>query len=138
MPGTPPVAALAAAGGFTIPVGAAWPRDLALLLAWSVFEEIVFRGGVQPALARWSALARHGPWCGLSAANLVTSLLFVAAHLWSKAPAAALALLPVSLLLGASLERSGGRLWVPVALHAYFNLALYAMSAWGATAWRAA
>jgi membrane protease YdiL (CAAX protease family) len=128
--GAVPLAASAAALGFAIPVTAAWPRDLALLMAWSVCEEIVFRGGAQPVLARWPTLARRGPWWGISAANALTSVLFAAAHLWSKPPAVALALLPVSLLLGASLERGGGRLVVPAALHAYFNALLFAMSAW--------
>jgi membrane protease YdiL (CAAX protease family) len=120
--------------GFTIAVVDP-VRDMAVLLLWSVSEEIVFRGGLQPLLAR--ALTRHirpgreprPRWRGgISSANLLTSLLFCAAHLLNKPALLVLGLFPVSLLLGASLERSG-RLWVPVALHAYFNLLLYAASA---------
>jgi membrane protease YdiL (CAAX protease family) len=131
----PPVAWLLAAGGHGI-VHASPLRDLALLALWSVAEEVVFRGGVQPALARqpWVARGAGGqkrmPWFGphgVTLANLITSLLFALAHLWSHPPSVALGVLPVSLVLGASLERTG-RLWVPVALHIYFNLCLYAAS----------
>jgi membrane protease YdiL (CAAX protease family) len=128
-----PVSWLTATLGFTIAVVAP-ARDVALLLLWSTSEEIVFRGGLQPllgwALARAALLesARHPGWTVISLANLLTSLVFCAAHLLYKPAWVVLGLFPVSLLLGASLERSG-RLWVPVALHAYFNLLLYAASA---------
>jgi membrane protease YdiL (CAAX protease family) len=129
--GAAPVAWGLAALGVTIPIGTPW-RDVAGLVLWSVAEEIVFRGGVQTALSRQPVfLMRDGlrphAWCAITAANAATSLLFCAAHLWNKPATIALGLFPVSLLLGASLERSG-RLVVPVALHAYFNLLLYAAS----------
>jgi membrane protease YdiL (CAAX protease family) len=128
-----PISWLIASLGFTIAVVAP-ARDVTMLLLWSTSEEIVFRGGLQPLLG-WG-LARvlpprnapHQGRCVISMANLLTSLLFCAAHLLHKPAWVVLGLFPVSLLLGASLERSG-RLWVPVALHAYFNLLLYAASA---------
>lgn len=129
--GAPLVAWLVAACGYTIVVSDP-VQDVAVLLLWSTAEEVVFRGGVQTMLSRrWaSATAANGRRrIGISRANAATSLLFCAAHLWRVTPLAALGLLPVSLLLGASLERSG-RLWVPIALHAYFNLLLYAASVW--------
>lgn len=130
--GAVPAAWLIASIGFKFEVASPW-RDIAVLLAWSISEEIVFRGGVQPlaarALERWApervsrqSFARHISW-----ANLLTSLIFCAAHVGQKSVPVVLALLPISLLLGASLEHSQ-RLWVPVALHAYFNLLLYAAS----------
>lgn len=128
-----PIAWLTATLGFTIAVVAP-PRDVALLLLWSTSEEIVFRGGLQPLLgwllarAALHGSAPHQGWTAISMANLLTSLLFCAAHLLYKPGWVVLGLFPVSLVLGASLERSG-RLWVPVALHAYFNLLLYAASA---------
>jgi membrane protease YdiL (CAAX protease family) len=129
--GAGPVAWGIAALGFTIPIVSP-SRDMAGLLLWSVAEEIVFRGGVQTALSRQPGfLMRDGlrprAWRGITAANAATSLLFCAAHLWNKPATIALGLFPVSLLLGASLERSG-RLVVPVALHVHFNLLLYAAS----------
>ena len=104
-------------------------RDLPWLLLLAVAEEAVFRGGLQAALARRPAFAAR---CfGLSGANLLTSLAFSAAHLWAHTPLLAAGVFPVSLLLGASFEHSG-RLRVPIALHLWFNLALYAASAWQA------
>ncbi len=104
-------------------------RDLAVLCLASVAEEIVFRGAVQPGLAHW--FGRKGwrdallPW--LTASNVVTSVVFAAAHLWRHPPLAALAVLPVSLVYGIARERSG-RIWPPALLHAYFNLLLYGAS----------
>lgn len=113
-------------------VGFGWPRrdvlrDIAVLLVGAVAEEVVFRAGVQRALSRRAALAeRHvGP---LSAANLATSLLFAAAHLWRHPPLAALGVMPVAWLLGWVYERSGERLAPPTLLHVYFNATLYAVS----------
>lgn len=100
-------------------------RDVALLLLLAGAEELVFRGGLQAWLAQRPGFGARR--FGLSGANLLTSVVFSAAHLWAHPPLLALAVFPVSLLLGASFEQSG-RLWVPVALHAWFNLALYAAS----------
>ncbi len=100
-------------------------RDLPWLLALAVAEEVVFRGGLQAALVRRPGLAAN--WRGLSGANLLASLTFSAAHLWPHPPLVAAGVFPVSLLLGASFERSG-RLRVPIVLHLWFNLALYAAS----------
>ena len=105
-------------------------RDIAVLLLVSAAEEIVLRCGLQRALLRWRWLRRRDrrgrtAWTP-SAANVLTSMLFATAHLWSHPPLVALGVLPVSLLLGWIYERSGERLAPPVALHAYFNLVLYA------------
>jgi membrane protease YdiL (CAAX protease family) len=127
--GAPPIAWIVAARGFGIAVRSPL-ADVAWLLLWSAAEELIFRGGVQRALER---LFERSPRPmaappGVTAANLLTSVLFAAAHLLDQSPAAAHGIFPVSLVLGASLERSG-HLAVPVALHAYFNLLLYAASA---------
>ena len=121
-----PVAWLLARAGH----GMAPPASLGGL-AWLVLlaaaEEVIFRGGLQAALARWQPALATTRW-GLSGANLLTSVVFSAAHLWAHTPLQALAVFPVSLLLGASFEHSA-RLRVPVALHIWFNAALYLMSA---------
>ena len=106
-------------------------RDVALIVLASVAEEIVFRGAVQPTLAAW--LERHAVSVppgrrALSVANVATSLLFAALHLWSHPFAIAAAVLPVSLVFGRARELSG-RTWPAAALHVYFNLLLYAASA---------
>jgi len=122
--GAVPVAWLLARFGYGMP--AVEPlRDLPLLALLAIAEEVVFRGGLQSWLLTKPALARHR--FGVSAANALTSVVFSAAHLGAHAPLQALGVLPVSLLLGASLERSR-RLWVPAALHVWFNVALYAAS----------
>lgn len=103
-----------------------WPELTWRLCAYAVLEELAFRGAVQPWLARRPALAGRA-WAGLSAANLLTSLAFAAAHATVQPPWQALMMLPVSLVLGLALEHSG-RLAAPVALHLYFNLLLWLAS----------
>ena len=125
----PPVAALAAHAGFTL-AHADVGRDLASLALWSFAEEIVFRGGVQPALARWlnrAARGRVAVW--LTPANLATSAVFAAAHLWRHPWPLALAVFPVSLVYGRAREISG-RWWPAALLHCWFNACLYAASWW--------
>lgn len=92
-------------------------------LAWwlvgaPLAEEIVFRGGLQAALARhWSG---RGPTVAAVASVVAASLGFAAAHLLvSGHPAAALTFVP-SLLLGALYVRTG-RVRDSAALHALFN-----------------
>jgi len=122
-----PVAFVVAAAGHPIATPDP-PRDLAMLTLWSVLEEIVFRGLLQPALAR--AFARGSGRAGgspLSLANVVTSTLFAAFHLWRHPLAVALGVFPVSLVYGRARELSGH--WWPAALlHVGFNAALYAAS----------
>ena len=120
----PPLAWAAAASGYGM-ARRTPGTDLALLALGAVLEELVFRGGIQAwLLRRWPARA-----LGVSAANLLASLLFAAAHLWAHPPVAALGVLPVSLVLGTAYERSGERLGPPIALHLYFNLLLYGATA---------
>ena len=121
----PPIALAVAAAGY--PMAMRDPlRDLTALALWSVAEEIVFRGALQPALARAfdRVLPRRLRWT-LSPANLVTSLLFAAFHLWRHPLAVAIGVFPVSLVYGEARELSG-RWWPAALLHAYFNVALYA------------
>lgn len=122
--GAPPLAWAAATQGYGMARGNPW-LDVALLGLAAVVEELVFRGGLQALLLRRLGARTFG----ISAANLATSLAFAAVHLWAHPPLAALGVLPVSLVLGAAYERSGGRLGPPIALHLYFNLLLYGASA---------
>ena len=100
--------------------------ELPQLIILAAAEEIVFRGGLHAGLTRRPAL-RAGVW-GISGANAVTSLLFGTAHLLAHTPLQAASVIPVSLLFGLAFERSG-RLVLPIALHAAFNVALYLVSA---------
>ena len=124
----PPIALAAAAAGLGMATPDP-PRDIAAIALWSIAEEIVFRGALQPALAR--AFARHfpaAPAAILTPANLVTSIVFAAFHLWRHSMAAALAVFPVSIVFGRARELSG-RVWPAAVLHVVFNLLLYAASA---------
>ena len=126
----PPIAFATAAAGFAMSVADPL-RDVALIVLASVAEEIVFRGALQPALATW--LERHAAAAArgrapLTVANVATSLLFAAFHLWGHPLAIAAAVFPVSLVFGRARELSG-RTWPAAALHVYFNLLLYAASA---------
>ena len=124
----PPIAFAVAAAGYPMAVHEPL-RDLALIALWSVAEEIAFRGALQPALAR-ALERRFGPradagW--LTPANLLTSALFAAFHLWRHPLAVAVGVFPVSLVYGKARELSG-RWWPAALLHLAFNLLLYAAS----------
>lgn len=118
-----PIALVAAAAGFGMstrdPV-----RDLAVIALWSVTEEIVFRGGLQPWLER---VTKRGASRWITPANALTSLLFAALHLWRHPVAVAVLVFPVSLVYGRARELSG-RVWPAALLHLWFNGSLYAAS----------
>jgi len=119
----PPLAWAIAAAGFPMPVRDP-VRDLAALVAWSVAEEIVFRGALQPLLARWLGRAASGP---ITLANVATSLVFAALHAWRHGPLVALGVFPVSLVYGYARDRTG-RVAPAALLHVGFNALLYAAS----------
>lgn len=91
--------------------------DLALsLLLYPTLEEYVFRGNLLPWVARaWPVLRPVG-------ANLITSLVFSAAHLPSWPWAHAALVFWPSLLLGWVMQRTG-RLEACIGLHALMNAA---------------
>jgi uncharacterized protein len=100
----------------TWPLHRAW-LFVQLALLYPVAEEIVFRGAIQPWLARRTGALRLGP---VSLANGVTSLLFAALHFYSHPALWAAAVFIPSLLLGYFRERHAS-LWPPIALHVFFN-----------------
>jgi membrane protease YdiL (CAAX protease family) len=125
--GAAPIAAVVVVAGYPMET-ANPPRDLAMLTLWSVLEEIVFRGLLQPAMAR-AFERRQMPMGGspLTLANVATSVLFASVHLWRHPLAVALGVFPISLIYGKARELSGH--WWPAALlHVGFNVALYAAS----------
>jgi membrane protease YdiL (CAAX protease family) len=120
----PPVAWAVAAAGFPMPMHDPL-RDLVALLAWSVAEEIVFRGGLQPLLGR--AFGARGANWTITPANVATSLVFAALHAWRHGPLVALGVFPLSLVYGFARDRSG-RVAPAAWLHVWFNALLYAAS----------
>ena len=92
--------------------------DWALLVfVQPLAEELVFRGLLQGQLLRWTSARRVG---SVSAANLLTTIGFVVAHLFSQPAAWALSIAAPSLVLGHLRERFGSVLPAMV-VHAIFN-----------------
>jgi membrane protease YdiL (CAAX protease family) len=97
---------------------------MALLFA-AIWEELLFRGTLQPAIASHPWGARR--WLGIGSANLQTSLAFAAAHLWTHPGGLWPGYFAVSLLLGAVRDRTGSA--APcIVLHAAFNIAWWRLS----------
>jgi membrane protease YdiL (CAAX protease family) len=99
-----------------------WPASeplffVSVCLIYPVLEEIVFRGFVQEWLA---ARLRHRAWRGLSAANIITSLVFAALHFIYHPPLYAVLVFLPSLIFGYFKERHGG-LTAPILLHIWYN-----------------
>lgn len=108
--------------GVWSPVQLAPINLLLVLVAFPLLEEIVFRGLVQPTIAR------HWPyrWQQLSLANLTTSALFTLAHVASRglSPLTLGVFIP-SLLFGHAAESNRGKLAAPIAMHIAFNAAYF-------------
>lgn len=103
---------------------------LAILLLAAVLEEVIFRAGVQETLLRRMNAPTGVPrYLGLSVANLLTALLFAAAHAWTRSLWLAIGTLAPALLLGWLYERRR-KLWPCIALHAGFNLAWWLAAPW--------
>jgi hypothetical protein len=121
-------AALAAAGGGAHPgwIAADPLRLLSLIVALPLLEEALFRGAIQPALARTAWGAREA-W-GVTTANVATSMLFALAHLAAHAPEWAAAVLAPSLVFGHFRDRYGSI--VPgAALHVFYNAGYFLLVA---------
>jgi len=96
---------------------------LMLAVVYPVLEEVVFRGILQGRLRRYAwGLHRFGP---LSAANMLTSLVFTGLHFFEHPPHMALLVFAPSLVFGYFRDRTGGDrthgLGAPVALHCWYN-----------------
>lgn len=108
-----------------------WPlrepmRFLVPALVYPVLEEIVFRGGLQGLLLRYP---RYGvSWKGVTLANVIASLAFVAAHMFVHDPLWAVATLVPSLVFGYFFDRHAS-LASPIALHVFYNAGYFWL--WG-------
>lgn len=98
------------------------PLDFVLpALVFPLLEEFIFRGGVQQLLR--DVLGTRGIG-SLSAANLLTSVLFAALHFIHHPPLwAALTFFP-SLVFGYFMDRDR-RLRLPMLLHVFYNFGYY-------------
>ena len=90
-----------------------------VIVVYPVLEELVFRGGIQMLLLEMFPLSRRRIF-SLSMANLATSMLFSAMHLYSHAPLWALLVMVPSLVFGWAMEHFG-KIMAPVLLHVVYN-----------------
>lgn len=100
-----------------------WPRILSVgfLMAavWQpIVEELLFRGCLQGVLAR-RAWGRRTV-TGISLANLLTSILFIGAHIPTHSLLWVLLTLFPSLVFGVLRDRSGSVV-PPIAIHVFYN-----------------
>jgi membrane protease YdiL (CAAX protease family) len=93
-----------------------------LIVAYPLIEELAFRGVVQGVLLRWTHA--RALWGGVSLANGITSLLFVAIHFVYHPPLWAVAVLVPSLVFGYFRDRFA-RVTPAIFLHAFYNLIFY-------------
>jgi membrane protease YdiL (CAAX protease family) len=99
------------------PLAAPW-SFLLLVLVYPVLEEIVFRGVVQGWLLNrhWGRSGRGG----VTVANLVTSIIFAAAHLLRLSVLPSAAMLAPSLVFGFFRDRYG-HIFASTLLHVFYN-----------------
>jgi len=88
------------------------------VVAYPILEEIVFRGGIQPALTSRKTLAQS--FAGISIANVIASILFAGAHLLSHSLFwSSLVFIP-SLVFGWARDRHN-TVMSPIILHMTYN-----------------
>jgi len=106
-----------------LPRAPGWPAwQIALLIVWvyPVLEEVVFRGGLQAGLATLKPFTGL-MYLGISAANVLTSLIFALFHLINQPPLWAAAVFVPSLVFGWAKDRYQS-LQPCIALHVFYNL----------------
>lgn len=87
-------------------------------LIYPVLEEVVFRGGLQSVIL--ASRIKVLKFAGLSAANVLTSLVFAGMHLFSQDLVWACLIFFPSLVFGYFYDRYG-RLLPSIVLHAFYN-----------------
>jgi membrane protease YdiL (CAAX protease family) len=87
-------------------------------LIYPILEEIVFRGGLQTFLLRYPR--GRARWGGFTLANILTSAVFAALHLFPHAPLWSAATFLPSVVFGYFRDRHSSLL-SPIALHVFYN-----------------
>lgn len=97
-----------------------------VVIIFPVLEEIVFRGLIQESIQQLLTNSHFNTtfFWRVSRANLITSLLFSASHLWSQSAQWALAILIPSLIFGYFKDRYHS-LQPPILLHIFYNCGFY-------------
>ena len=96
----------------------AWQTLLLIAVVYPALEEYVFRGGLQAALYRNAMMARS--IAGFSLANLVTSVIFAAVHLFNQPPLWAFLIFFPSLIFGWMRDRYQ-TIHASILLHMVYN-----------------
>ncbi len=97
------------------------PNLLYAIIIYPILEELAFRGFIQDTIRqkiRQNLVAR------LSYANILTSILFVLAHLLYQAPLWALSVFIPSLVFGYFKDRTGG-VMASIVLHIFYNAGFF-------------
>lgn len=92
---------------------------LMLALVYPVLEEFVFRGLVQGWLMQHPRGQQSA--CGITAANVGTSLIFTALHFLNHSPLMAASVIVPSLLFGYFRDKYEGWLIPAIGLHCFYN-----------------
>lgn len=93
---------------------------LNLVLLYPIVEELIFRGVIQPLIAK--RFAKN--WSIVSLANIMTSSVFVLAHFINHSPAWAFATFIPSLVFGYIQERTQN-IAAPIILHCTYNAGFF-------------
>ncbi len=103
-----------------------WSLAFFSVTVWQpLMEELFFRGLIQGQLGRL-AWGRHS-FLGVTPANAVTSMLFMAAHWLTHPPLWAIAVLVPSLLFGAMRDRFRS-LYPALVLHSFYNTGYFLLA----------
>lgn len=97
-----------------------------LVILYPVLEEWIFRGNILPTIA--AKLPAKMVYPPISLANLLTSLIFVALHLFSHPPLWAASVILPSLVFGWAMERYK-ILAAPIILHMFYNAGYFLLFA---------
>lgn len=96
-------------------------RLLLPVLVYPILEEVVFRGALQGWFRRKTWGLRHR--FDITAANILTSIIFAAAHLIRRPNIWSAGVVVPSLVFGFFRDRYGN-LYAPIALHIFYNVGL--------------
>lgn len=103
---------------FTSSIDFHWKLWVSLVIWQPVVEEILFRGIIQGQLIK-SAWGKRS-WLKISAANFITSILFVGFHMVNNPPLFSLVVIVPSLLLG-YFRDSCSSVYPSILMHSAFN-----------------
>ena len=100
-----------------------WTQLLSLIIWQPLLEEVLFRGIIQGQFAKheWGKRA----WLGISNANVITSVLFVAMHMINSPPLFALTVFAPSLVFGYFRDRCNS-VYPCIVIHGSYNAMVFA------------